>query len=108
MFDITLYTVPLYKTVAHNYAVPDDVLTNGVAKYWAQTTDQISFYWFPAFQEVVVANWTIVDVETPGDAYTNDHVPPTYDNFNVLTHYLKEIVFDLTASTCALANTLGM
>lgn len=107
MIDITLYTVPLYKTLAHNYAVPDDVLTNGVAKNWAKTTDQISFYWFPAFKEVIVANWTIVNAETPGNAWTNDHVPPTYDNFNVLTTFLKEIVFGLTSSTCALANALG-
>ncbi|KAJ6638837.1 hypothetical protein Bhyg_11575 [Pseudolycoriella hygida] len=104
---ITVYTVPLYKTLAHNYVVPDDVLTNGVAKHWARTTDQISLYWFPAFKEVVVANWTIVDAETPGNAWTNDHVPPTYKNFNFLTGILKEIVFGLTSSTCALANSLG-
>lgn len=108
MIDITLYTVPLYKTLAHNYAVPDDVLTNGVAKHWAKTTDQISFYWFPAFREVVVANWTIVDAQTEGNAWTNDHVPPTYGNFNVLTSILKEIAFGLTSSTCALANSLGI
>jgi len=98
----------LYKTLAHNYVVPDDVLTNGVAKHWARTTDQISLYWFPAFKEVVVANWTIVDESTPGNAWTNDHVPPTYQNFNILTGILKEILFDLTSSTCALANSLGI
>lgn len=108
VYDITLYTVPLYKTLAHNYAVSDDVLTNGVAKYWAQTSDQISFYWFPAFKEVIVANWTIVDPETPGNAWTNDHVPPTYANFNVIVSFLKEVVFGLTSSTCALANSLGL
>lgn len=105
---ITLYTVPLYKTRAHNYVVPDDVLTNGVAINWARTTDQISLYWFPTFKEVVVANWTIVDVNTPGNAWTNDHVPPTYDNFNILTNLLKEIIFGLTSDPCALANSLGM
>lgn len=107
VFDLTLYTVPLYKTLAHNYPVPDDVLTNGVAANWAKTTDQISLYWFPSFKEVVVANWTIVDSNTPGNAWTNDHVPPTYDNFNVLTGVIKEIAFGLTSNTCALANSLG-
>lgn len=43
--DITLYTVPVYKTMAHNYIVPDEALTNGVGVNWAKTTDQIAFYW---------------------------------------------------------------
>lgn len=102
-----MYTVPLYKTLAHNYLVPDDILRNGVAINWAKTTDQIAFYWFPAFHEVVVSNWTIVDVETPGNAWTNDHVPSTYTNFNTIATIGKEIIFGLTSSTCAVANSLG-
>lgn len=105
--DVTLYTVPLYKTLAHNYPVSDDVLTNGVAINWAQTTDQLSFYWFPAFKEVVVANWTIVDANMPGNAWTNDHVPSSYESLNVLATLAKEIIFGLTSNTCALANSLG-
>lgn len=105
--EIELFTVPLYKTLAHNYVVSDDILTNGVAINYARTTDQISLYWFPAFKEVVVANWTIVDVDTPGNAWTNDHVPPTYDNFNFIATLSKEIAFGLTSTTCAFANSLG-
>lgn len=107
MVDITLYTVPLYKTLAHNYVVPDDVLTNGVGINWAKTTDQIAFYWFPAFHEVVISNWTIVDVDTPGNARTNDHVPSSYASFNAIAAIGKEIIFGLTSSTCAVANSLG-
>lgn len=123
-----MYTVPLYKTLAHNYVVPDDILTNGVGVNYAKTTDQIAFYWFPAFHEVVVSNWTIVDVNTPGNAWTNDHVklfkrsvlaiqssnviiiqvPSSYATFNKIATIGKEIIFGLTTSTCALANSLGM
>lgn len=106
--DVTVYTVPLYKTRAHNYVVPDESLTNGVGINWAKTTDQIAFYWFPAFHEMVVANWTIVDVNTPGNAWTNDHVPSSYASFNALATFAKEIIFGLTSSTCAVANSLGM
>ncbi|KAJ6643890.1 L-gulonolactone oxidase 5 [Pseudolycoriella hygida] len=105
--DVTLYTVPLYKTRAHNYVVPDEALTNGVGINWAKSTDQIAFYWFPSFHEVVVANWTIVDVNTPGNARTNDHVPSSYASFNALSAVGKEIIFGLTSSTCAVANALG-
>ncbi|KAJ6647385.1 L-gulonolactone oxidase 5 [Pseudolycoriella hygida] len=104
---VTLTTVPLYKTRAYNYAVPDDMLTNGVGINWAKTTDQIAFYWFPAFKEVIVANWTIVDVKTPGNAWTNDHVPPIYENFALIASVAKETAFTLTSSTCALLNSLG-
>lgn len=100
--------MPLYKTRAYNYLVSDAILTNGVAINWARTTDQIAFYWFPTFEEVVVANWTIVDVNTPGNAWTNDHVPSTYENFALIAAVAKEAAFSLTTSTCALANSLGM
>ncbi len=106
--DVTLHTVPLYKTLAHNYVVSDEALTNGVGINWAKTTDQIAFYWFPAFHEMVVANWSIVDVNTPGNAKTNDHVPSSYAGFNALATVAKEIIFGLTSSTCAVANTLGV
>lgn len=106
--EVTLNTVELYKTLAHNYVVSDDIFTNGKAVQMAQETDQISLYWFPAFNEVVVANWTIVDKNTPGTDYSNDHVPSTYSNFALFAELTKEIAFSLTESECALANTLGM
>ncbi len=104
---ITLASVPLYKTLAHNYLMSDDILTNGVAINWAKTTDQIAFYWFPTFQEVVVSNWTIVDVNTVGNAWTNDHVPSTYEYFALIAAVAKEAAYSLTTSTCALANSIG-
>lgn len=104
---VTLNTVPLYKTLANNYRVSDDILTNGKAIEWARTADQICFYWFPTFKEVVVANWTIVPVETPGNAWTNDHVPSTYENFAFIASVASEAAFSLTTSTCALANSIG-
>lgn len=100
-------TVPLYKTRAYNHVVTDEVLTNGVAINWAKTTDQIAFYWFPTFNELVVSNWTIVDVNTPGNAWTNDHVPSTYENFALIAAVAKEAAFSLTSSSCELANSLG-
>lgn len=73
----------------------------------AQNTDQISIYWFPAFNEVVVANWTIVDVNTLGNAFTYDHVPSIYESVALITAMVKESAFSLTTSTCALANSVG-
>lgn len=108
MVYVTLYTVPLYKTFAYNNVVSDKVLTNGMAMNWAKKTDQLALYWFPAFEEVVVANWTIVNVNAKGDAWTNDHVPTTYDNFNRIATVVKEIAFSLTSSSCAVASSLGM
>lgn len=105
---MTVNTVELYKTLAHNYVVSDDILTNGDAVSMAKNTDQISLYWFPEFKEVVVANWTIVDKTTPGTDYTNDHVPSTYSNFARVSSVAKEIAFTLTESKCATASTLGM
>lgn len=105
---VTLATVPLYKTRAYNYVVSDEILTNGVAIKYAKATDQLAFYWFPALEEVVVANWTIVDVNTAGNAWTNDHVPSTYENFAKIAAVAKEASFRLTTSTCALANSVGI
>ncbi|KAJ6635180.1 L-gulonolactone oxidase 2 [Pseudolycoriella hygida] len=105
--DITFVTVPLYKVLAHNYAVPDDVLTNGVALNWAKTTDHINFYWFPSFKEVIVANLTFVPVGTPGEAFTNAISPTSYGYFNTIGTKVKEIAYDLTSSDCALASALG-
>lgn len=104
---VTLNTVPLYKTLANNYITSDDILTNGKAITMAQNTDQISLYWFPAFNEVVVANWTIVDVNTHGNAYTYDHVPSIYESITAVTAVAKKTAFSLTSSTCALANSVG-
>lgn len=105
--EVTFNTVELYKTLAHNYVVSDEILTNGSAVDMAKNTDQISLYWFPEFKEVVVANWTIVDKETPGTDYTSDHVPSIYRNFARVSSLAKEISFTLTDSKCATANTLG-
>lgn len=74
----------------------------------AKNKDQISLYWFPAFKEVVVAEWTIVNCDEPGEGYTNDHVPSTYSNFALISSLAKEIAFSLTESKCAAANTLGI
>lgn len=106
--DVTLYTVPLYKVLAHNYVVPDDVLTNGVALNWAKTTDQINFFWFPAFKEVVVANLTFVPVEENGNAFSNAIAPTTYGLFNFVVNKAKEIAYDLSSSECAAASALGI
>lgn len=105
--DVTLYTVPLYKTRAYNYVVSDEALTNGNALNWARNTDQISLYWFPAFNELVVSNWTIVDVNTPGDAFTYDHTTSTYANVNAITAVVRETAFGLMTTACAVASATG-
>lgn len=50
----------------------------------------------------------MVDKNTPGNDYTNDHTPYVYNNFALITSLVKEIAFGLTESTCAAANALGM
>lgn len=105
--DITLTTVPLYKVLAHNYVVPDDILTNGVALNWVETSDQITFYWFPAFSIVVVANLTFVRVDTTGNALSNAISPPTYGSFNFIFARAKEVVDKLSTSDCTAASSLG-
>lgn len=66
--DLTLYTVPLYKVQSQTYATSDAVLVNGDAIDWANTADQLTFYWFPTIGEVVVSNLTFVPAHTPGNA----------------------------------------
>ncbi|XP_037041553.1 L-gulonolactone oxidase-like isoform X1 [Bradysia coprophila] len=105
--DITLYTVPLYKVHAHSYFTSDDVLTNGVAANWAKTTDHLMIHWFPAFNEVVVANLTFVPVESRGNARTSAEAPSTYDATNLIGSTIKELAMDLTCNECAAASTLG-
>ncbi|XP_037049943.1 L-gulono-1,4-lactone dehydrogenase-like [Bradysia coprophila] len=105
--EVTLNTVELYKTLAHNYVVPDDILTNGVAADMARNADQVSLYWFPEFNEVVVANWTVIDKETPGTDKTNYFAPSAYSNLALVASLAKEIAFSLMESNCAVANTLG-
>lgn len=104
---VTLQTETLYKTLAHNYVVKDDILTNGVAINIAETTDQVSLYWFPTFGEVIIANWTIVNASTPGNAFTNDHVPSITSSFALMAATAKEFAFSLTSSTCQLASSIG-
>lgn len=103
---MTLYTVPLYKVLGHNYVVSDTVLTNGEALNWAKTTDQITFYWFPLFKEVVVVNLTFVAFDTTGDAFTSI-VPPSYGYFNFVVKKAAEVAFTLTSSKCEAASSLG-
>lgn len=107
MVEITLSTVPLYKVMAHNYVVGDDVLTNGVAQNWAKNADQMILYWFPAFKQVVVANLTFVPADTPGNAISYGFVPPSYGYYNMITNKSKEISFELTTSGCPAASALG-
>ncbi|XP_037042731.1 probable L-gulonolactone oxidase 6 [Bradysia coprophila] len=104
--DVTMYTVPLYKVLAHNYVMPDTILTDGTAQNWAQTSDQITYYWFPACNEVVVVNLTFVPVDTPGTAISY-LVPSSYGFFNLIIARAKEMLYDLTVSECAAASTLG-
>jgi FAD/FMN-containing dehydrogenase len=82
IIQLTFKTVPLYKVRAHNYVLGDEILKNGVVEEMAKVTDQLGLYWFPSLQKVVVANWTFVDVRTPGNAETNDHVPSTTRSLN--------------------------
>lgn len=104
---ITLGTHPDYKTLAHNYVVPDSVLMDGTARKWALQTDQISLYWFPSLSQVVVANWTIVDVNTDGDAWAYDHVPSTYDELNIIMKEFLESSALLTQGSCPSVRQLG-
>jgi len=82
ILSVTLRTEPLYKVVAQNYVVSDQILLNGSFIDMVNNTDQISLYWFPSFNQVIVANWTIVDASVPGEAWTNDHVPSTWITLN--------------------------
>lgn len=105
--EITLYTVPLYKVLAHNYNVTDEILMNGEALNWARTSDQITFYWFPSFKEVVVANLTFVPCDTPGEAISNAISPPTYGYSNLAGNKAKEVAYRLTSNECAAASGVG-
>lgn len=105
--DVTLYTVPLYKVRAYNYVVSDDVLINGEALNWARTSDQITFYWFPSFKQVVVANLTFVPSDTPGNAFSNAIAPPSFGFFNFNANRAKEIIYGLATSDCAVASSFG-
>ncbi len=93
--------------LAHNYVVSDEVLTNGVALNWAKTADQITFYWFPAFKHVVVANLTFVSADTDGNAFTNAISPRAYGYFNFIAKKAKEIAYGLATTDCTLSSSLG-
>jgi len=90
VLSVTLRTEPMYKVRANNYVVSDETLLDGSFVDMVTSTDQISLYWFPSVHQVVVANWTIVGIETEGEAWTNDHVPSTYTTFNTLSVPLLE------------------
>jgi len=97
---VDIATHELYKTTAFNRIVPDSVLTDGTLPGLLSQTDQTSFYWFPSLQQVVISNWTIVDVSTPGNAFTYDHVPSTSDTTNGLLQQGGEALQTLTSSKC--------
>jgi hypothetical protein len=105
--DLTLDTHPLYKVRAQNYEVPDSILTDGSIPRLLQEVDQMALYWFPSVSTVVVANWTIVDVNTPGNAYTNDHVPSSTSLYNLLSVPTAEYAQSLTTSVCSSLAAVG-
>lgn len=107
MVNITLDTVPLYKVHAHSYVTSDDILTNGVATHWAEITDSMMYFWFPAFNEVVVGNLTFVSAAYPGTA-KNKLAYPTSDAYNLIATTAKNAAMTLTSSECAAASTLGI
>jgi L-gulonolactone oxidase len=99
--DLTLDTHPLYKVRAYNYEVPESVLSDGSINRWLEEVDQLALYWFPSAGSVVVANWTIVPVETPGEAWTYDHVPSTTRLFSVITSISSELFQSLAENICS-------
>lgn len=101
-----MLTLPLYKVLAHNYVVSDEILTNGVALEYAKTTDQIMFYWFPTSNQVVVSNLTFVPANTTGEAWTNI-LPPTSDLYNIIATKSINTAYDLISTKCAPASALG-
>lgn len=107
LLSVTFYTVPLYKTLAHNRIVSEDILLNGEAIKMARNADQMALYWFPEFKEVIIANWTIVDESTEGNAFTYDHVPSIYRETALVAATAFESAFSLTSSTCTLASSIG-
>jgi len=104
---VSFATEPLYKTRAYNYIAPDRVLRDGTLLKWLEEVDQMNIYWFPSLKEVVVGNWTIVDVSTPGEAFTYDHVPSGTLGSNIIAKYLSESFQRLAASTYAVVAGFG-
>lgn len=104
VLNVTLHTVPLYKVKSELFVVSDDVLANGDAINWAQTTDQLTFYWFPSINEVIVSNFSFVPAETDGNA--KSFMSTSFES-NVLDTIYKESAFNLSSSDCTAASTLG-
>lgn len=102
--DVTLNTVPLYKVKSQTFVASDDVLTNGEAINWAKTSDQLTLYWFPSIAEVVVSNMSVVPAETAGNVKL--FMSTTFES-NVLNTIYKESAFNLSASDCTAASSLG-
>ncbi|OXA60733.1 L-gulonolactone oxidase [Folsomia candida] len=59
-------------------------------------------FYNPKLQSILVD-----DVDTPGDAYTNDHVPSTYASFNIFAKAMIELTSTLTESSCEAARKAG-
>jgi len=104
---VTFETVPLYKMRGWAYVVDQSVLTDGTVNVWAQQTDQMTMYWFPSVGKIVVLNWTIVDVKTPGNAFTYDHVPSTSQLFNTLLNPTSDYVQGLANRACSSLAAVG-
>lgn len=105
--DVTLSTVKLYKLRANNYIEFDDILLNGRAIGMARNTKEVSLYWFPSSEQVVVSKRSYVRGNTPGDAYSNDYLSNIYARFARIFYKAKETAFNLTSSDCEKANVVG-
>lgn len=102
--NVTLHTVPLYKVKSELYVVSDDALANGEAINWAKTSDQLTLYWFPSINEIVVSNFSFVTAETEGN--TKISMSSSFES-NVLNTIYKESAFNLSTSDCTTASKLG-
>ncbi|KAJ6645515.1 L-gulonolactone oxidase [Pseudolycoriella hygida] len=102
--DLTLETVPLYKVKSHVYVASDAVLQNGEAINWAKASDQLTLFWFPSINEVVVSNLSFVAPETVGN---HKLFMSTTFRSNVLDTIYKESAYNLSSNDCTAASTLG-
>lgn len=104
--DVTMNTVPLYKVKVDNYIVSDEILTNGTAINWARTFDQVNLAWYPNTEKILVFHQTFVPANTAGNAYAH-LIPSSTTEESVFSTLYKETAFNLSASNCQAASTLG-
>ena len=79
---------------------------DGTVARWARDSDQLCLYWFPSFDHVVVANFTIVPLTAPGNANSNAIVHSTFASFNVYTTVLMELAQSLGPFSYPLLRTM--